>query len=797
MKNLYLTLACAAATALLVTPMDATARSARVNFNDPRPASVAPAATLPDFSVRAPRLKAPSDDSKPLPPTNVRIVETATPGEVTITWDAPTRDSDGDALDPAGLTYIIQQNTGSGWRILDKISFKPATSVTFQALKSGQDIVQFSVNTMASGYGLVSDDARTRAIAIGTPYTLPYAESFANTETSHVHGITRVRGNGSWYLAADNTFSDGASQDGDNGFAYFESANQYDEADMFSGKIAVTGTAPVLSLYYQTMGEKDINELNVNIDDGTGEVELISIPQQGEEGQWRRAMVSLASYIGKTVQLHFHAVANFFVYTFMDNITIGESVPTSLSLTAFSAPESVNAGTDISLPVTILNAGNRAAEGYQLTVYRNDEPLDLNVELPRIEPFGEVVINVTDRRGVRETGTYTYRAEISWDKDDDATDNQSVSKTVEVVATEYPGIELTGAQGDDNTAPTLSWIAPDLGEQDATLVTESFESPEYESFTTKSFGLWTLYNYNESDTWPYDSKKWTFPGIKTPFGFILMDAATAGLPAECSGYNGSPDPDSGSGRCLQAFAHKDDANNAWLISPKLSGEAQTIKFMARSLDPDSYNPEQFIAYYSAGSTDPDFFSPIAFTGGPAEGAPLEWTEYTFALPEGAERFAIRSYSEARYVLLLDDFTFTGYMNPLADLRITGYNIYRDDVKVAQAPADATSWTDTESIPGNHVYTASVAYNLGESGLSDELNLATSGISGVDATPATRISAQAGAIVIKNAAGCPVSVTSIDGRTVAEATDRDSMTIAVGPGIYIVRAGTTTAKVIVK
>ena len=72
---------------------------------------------------------------KPAAPENVKIVETATPGEVTITWDAVNTDENGNTINPALVKYMVAEKTSAGFEPLsDELS---ATSFTLQAVPAG------------------------------------------------------------------------------------------------------------------------------------------------------------------------------------------------------------------------------------------------------------------------------------------------------------------------------------------------------------------------------------------------------------------------------------------------------------------------------------------------------------------------------------------------------------------------------------------------------------------------------------------------------------------------------------
>ncbi len=106
--------------------------------------------------------------------------------------------------------------------------------------------------------------------------------------------------------------------------------------------------------------------------------------------------------------------------------------------------------------------------------------------------------------------------------------------------------------------------------------------------------------------------------------------------------------------------------------------------------------------------------------------PVVWSEFTVQLPEGAKRFAIRVTTARGHLFMLDHISYEKGTTRV----VTGYNIYRDEIKIGQVAHDVTSFIDSESY-GNHKYAVTALYASGdESGYSNFYS-STSGITTID------------------------------------------------------------------
>lgn len=722
-------------------------------------------------------------------------IEEISEGTVKVSWTAPEADVDGKPLNPANVTYIIAEQQGNSWVPVAE----DLTGYTWEnaAVPAGeQDFIQYAV--FAKTIAGIGSGTVTGMIAVGTPYALPMAESFPEGGLSYIWGTKKIAGSGSWGIATDGkTFSDVNSQDGDGGFAYFKGQTLNDEGALFTGKINITGTAPALTFYYLPLGDDDINELRIKVDAGEGEQLVQTIVQTGEMGVWKKATVNMSAYIGKTVQIYFDAISLKKAYTIIDNIKIGELLANNLAVTSFSVPASVAAGEAFSIAVSVENFGTQAADSYTVNLYRDGEVVASKASEAALASGEKATFDFSETLTPLQEGEHAYYAEVVYASDEDVTDNKSATSIVTAKGNSYPVTTLTGVKDEATGFASLSWTAPELNGDQAVEFTETFDDESYESFTTESFGIWTLKNFNESATYGISNGAGgtvPFPGSGSGFGYILMDAESVGIPASYAGYNGSEDPKTGTGRCLEAFAHESGANDAWLISPLLSGDAQTIKFMAHCLN-TSYGPETFEVLYS--TTDQEVAS-FTLVEGASYTATLNWAEYTAELPAGAKYFAIRSTATDCFVLAVDNITFKGFVDPFAGLEIAGYNIYRDGVKINESLVTETSYLDTTAPDGLHTYVVTVVYNRGESKPSNEVTITTSGVEDIDADAiGANVTVEARNIVITDAAGAAVVVVAADGKVIYNAAGEARTVVAVAPGVYVVKVATKVVKVAVK
>lgn len=129
--------------------------------------------------------------------------------------------------------------------------------------------------------------------------------------------------------------------------------------------------------------------------------------------------------------------------------------------------------------------------------------------------------------------------------------------------------------------------------------------------------------------------------------------------------------------------------------------------------------------------------------------------------------------------------------------VKGYNIYRDGRKINTELVAGTSYTDNSvRTEGDHTYVVTAVYAEGESRPSNEAYLSYSGALAPGSATLTVVAGE-GFIEVAGAEGIDIDVFNASGMTVASARGKDAVRFTVEAGIYIVRAGSTAAKVAVK
>ncbi|MCI7044830.1 MAG: choice-of-anchor J domain-containing protein, partial [Prevotella sp.] len=275
-----------------------------------------------------------------------------------------------------------------------------------------------------------------------------------------------------------------------------------------------------------------------------------------------------------------------------------------------------------------------------------------------------------------------------------------------------------------------------------------------------------------------------YPHAAEAMAYIVMDASHDGFNQSFAAHSGN--------KYLGSFAATTGPNNDWMISPELSGDAQTISFWAKTYTLQ-YGAESFeVLYSTTGKAVEDFTLVEA-----VDQVPNEWTEYSYNLPAGAKYFAIRCTSNDKFIFLVDDVTYVPANAAQQELSLIGYNVYRDGVKVNAEPVAEPSFIDATAAEGSHTYVVTVVYDKGESKASNAVVVEVT--TGINTVSGKNIIVASGKrfIGLTNAEGMDVIITNADGRTVFSGNVENSATISVAPGTYIVKVGNTIVKALVK
>lgn len=714
----------------------------------------------------------------PEAPANVKAAyDLNNDGKVIISWSAPTIGVNGGYVNPDYLTFDVARYIGTGGNLI--VSAYKDTTYTDDIDNTGEQAYQIYGVAAQNGIGGISSVSRSNYVIKGAPYTLPFNENFPN-------------GSKKYLWISTNTPSDGyASWSSYNGiFSFSQSYKEGDASTIASGKIDPSGAVnPILEYEYWYRAEGGSDSLNVYlIKNGTDTVLVDDEPYTlfMNAKDFEKVTVPLKDYIDADTK--FIQVA-FSLRTYADgatqmagvrNIVVRDQQDYDLEAAAISSPANAVSGDTIAVLATVHNYGSKTADTYTVDLMESGKVIatqqggNLASDSVKVFTFNVPVTTLKD--------TLNFAFAIDYDYDLVESNNESeevqtyVTLPVYPVPTEGKGIQNGNSQVD------ITWKAPDY--EDFTLpVTDGAD--DYETFAISNFGEWTVRDLDGKATRDdlkndnYYDLTYTHKG--EPMAWIVMnpDSANASLTNWWGGETGWR-PVSGN-QFFASISSAEGGNDDWLISPELSGEAQTISFYQHGY----YGMEQYEVLYSSTDTTIASFTRIDSTASAST-----WTQVRYDLPEGAKYFAIRNLgADYSQYFFIDDINFKPKSN-VGVLKLNGYNIYRDGEKIGTVGAEETSFSDIDVVNGDHTYQVTAVYNLGESASTTiEVSVATS-IDAINGT--TGKSVLQGSRLVSNG---NAEVYTLDGKMLFHGNAANGVTLP--KGTYIIKADGQTVKAVVR
>lgn len=640
-------------------------------------------------------------------PVNAAIVETSTLGEVTVSWTPTLADVDGNPLDASAITYtLLDADTDV---VVENIAADPAgCEYTFQAAAAGeQDFVYyFIVPVTAAGESTSAGTyTYTEMIPVGTPYSIPVKESFANTSLSYGW---MTSGNSGWTLAVGCNTPACEPMDTDGGMLAYNPSDTQDgaKAVFLSGKIDLSGAtdATVFKFYYfPTDGASYTMQPVVKID---GEEIALGDPiasNASTSGTWTPVCVSLADYAADNAQVGIRVTCNVYdAVLCIDNLLIGNLLDNDLAVDKVSAPASVNAGSEILVAATVANNGSNNAQAYTVSLLVDGSEFESSEEAG-LEAGASKTITFAVPTDIFSPAEFKLQVKVAATADDDLTNNASEIITVAVIQPSLPvATELTGEE--NNGAVDLTWNAPDVNNAPKQI---NDGAEDYDDWAVDQAGDWTFVDGDGKSTYVWSDASLEFPNGGSPSAFRIINATTLGL--DNVAHSGD--------KVFACFNATSGLCDDWMISPALAGEAQTISFWARSLTVQ-YGAEEFEFMVSTTGTSTSDFVSVGSVITPGE----DWTEYTFDLDADVKYFAIHVISDDHFALLVDDFSF---LATPGKVDLAGYNVYRNGIKLNTELIEGTSYTDTTVEAGvTYDYYVTAVYVEGESSLSNKWSITT-------------------------------------------------------------------------
>ncbi len=739
----------------------------------------------------------------PKAPTNFKGYDNLD-GTVTFTWD-PITEKDGahgGYVDTSELYYSVynlyygylQEVTGGTGLTKNSLTVSGISYEGAQSLL--QYVVYAQTNTPADTLA-TSDYARVETFVVGGAYSLPYEESFSNGS------LTK----GPWAIASSYAGRFGlstSSADGDNGSIYFVPSNVATSARLDGPKVDVSNAAnPTLSFAYYAYPGSD-GRINVYVKRNgqtllpVGSVDYSSL--DGNEG-WRTASFDLTEFSTAGITNgylcpYFEAVSEETTVT-IDQVRIFDAVNNNLEA-SLDAPARAQAGKSASIVVKVRNLGLSAANNYKVHAYVNNKLVETQEETEGLASGDSKEYEFAYTPALNEKSFVTY-GEVEWDDDQLMDNNVTSEAVVEVTFSSLPSVDDLAASMNGSDA-VLTWSEKNTENAE---VTETFEN--YDPFASAKVGDWTLYDGDKAGTYTFGGI--SFQGMGNAMSYVVFNPyATTGL----SGSNleqfasifGAHSGKQYMGSC-SATIDTGTPTSDWLITPELSGEEQTVTFYAFSpsdevnagVSSPSGGPETFDVYYSEDDTNVNSFIKLKEN----LEATCDWTKFSVDVPEGAKYVAVvhtttgstTSYGYEPFWFGVDDFTYR-----TAALKIIGYNVYRDGKLLKKLDSKTTSYTDANVGDGYHTYNVIVSYATGDSGLSNTASVGTVGIDTAD-NGLVGVAAGKGCIKVNGVNGVAVKVCTAAGATAFQGNVKGNATIALKSGLYLVKVGNTTSKVVVK
>ena len=640
-------------------------------------------------------------------PTPVDEVKTTDLGnKIELSWEpVGSKGLNGGYVDPNQVDYLVydveyQEFMGMLFPVIgelrDSVRNNTFSQIDINTNEGEQGYTEFVVITKNE----VGEGGQTNAaLWTGAPYELPWFENFAGKSFHSMFDYDNL----SLYISEDASDEDGVALKA-------MAEEEAGAAFLATGKIDMKGAAnPTLLFDVKNFATASTLSIVGQKSDGTLATLLDNVA--GTSTEYTTVKVSLAGVKDNNYN-RFYFNFNFGNLTdsiLIDNIKIVDLYEHDVEV-SLTAPASIVAGNTAKLKMTVANNAENAANGFTLKLTANNKEIYNKTFNEALKAFSSIDVEAELKTTVfDEAGDVTLKAEIVYGNDLNPDNNEDEAViTVKEPAVAAPS-DLAAVQSADNTV-TLTWNAPAAGAPAE--VTESFDNEAvFVPFSiggitaeqhTGAFGDWSLYDGNGIHVYGFQNT--TFENASE------VQAWQVANPSKISASFAETYPAHSGDQFLWSFCPADQDENGndimpaadhWLISPELTGAAQTISFYARAIT-NQYGAETFEVLASSTDKNPSSFTIVGSAYSTEE---TEWTAFSAELPAGTKYFAIRHTAKDIFGLLVDDVTYS-----VGSVAPASFNIYVD----AAAAGTATETTaELKNLTyGNHVFAVTAVYANG-------------------------------------------------------------------------------------
>lgn len=298
---------------------------------------------------------------------------------------SPTQDVSGGTLDPSVLTYSVYRSLGNDYTLLQ--SDLTETSFVDNSVKEALDGIGLQQESITyavvatNSYG--TSESVTQSAVAGTPFSLPFAESFANGYAeNNPWTVQLLTGSFGWATMADDDTMQ--SQDDDQGFIIFRNPFSEDAIDsrILSPLISLAGTQnPSITLFVYHWADADITDegkstkLTIEVTEDSRSFTQVGDPimATAEQEGWQEHRISLADYAGCD-QLRISlrgSMECYWMYYYADNIQIEETPAHDLCAMQLSGPEKLDINAEAKYTFSYTNRGSETETQYTLALYKD------------------------------------------------------------------------------------------------------------------------------------------------------------------------------------------------------------------------------------------------------------------------------------------------------------------------------------------------------------------------------------------------------------------------------------------
>lgn len=652
----------------------------------------------------------------PLQPQNVQVADNSS--SVHLSWDAVSQTgATGGYVDPADVKTLVYNYVNGKMESTPSDTIKNANSFDV-AINTNEGTPNLKI------WGLVNKNRAGQSpmvfvyLPVGTPNTLPYVESMPDCDLSNPWWTDKNGGDGTsnyWILSK----FDAADNDGGS-FYYHGSASGVD-ATMNTYKIDLGNATNPTLVFSNNVKTATKGKLKVEVRTPDGQTSTVYDADILEKDlAWHQHMVSLKEFAGKVVMITFHAFCEEPpVELSVDAIRIQDTYTNDLSA-SLSVPASVIKGQDINAVVKVTNEGSSAQSAYTVKVFADNEEVSATnvAETLDVVSSKSIAVSIPTSALPADKASKTIKAQVICEGDLQSS-NDIATATVATDKSDRLAPENLAA-ADAQPHVFLTWDAP---KTTSVQYTEDFET--FSPFILDASGAaspdlgngWTTIDGQAGQQpavvlgtfWNND----LYPGQGKEGAFMVFnaDSALAGAFKSNPFMHGHNDSYQFAGMPYEVASSNYMDGDNYLVSPALTGEAQTISFFAKNALANTHDfPERFELLYSTSGNAKDDFSNVAITDTTLTGG--EWQQFEAALPAEATYFAIHQTSSStgmgNYLFSVDDVTFLkGEPKP------TGYNIYCDGELVGRVDNNRTTWFYGEAPDGDHVWSVTATYPDGQ------------------------------------------------------------------------------------